>query len=164
MFLVQGNCQVNHFFSKKVAKAIVISTVQTNISFKAIVKSIVLPKFFSRQLSTQLFGEHLFNFFVCQLLWFLGWFWSIMVNFGTFWSIIGNFTGFEFILVTSSVFLLNFWSIICHFLSNFWQFVPQFFYKIFCQFKYLLNYCWKSIIQSIIFSIIAWCGLVEPGF
>ena len=30
----------------------------------------------------------------------------------------------------------------------------------FCQFNYLLKYCWKSII----FSIIALCGLVEPGF
>ena len=34
----------------------------------------------------------------------------------------------------------------------------------FCQFNYLLNYCWKSIVKSIIFLIIAWCGLVEPGF
>ena len=67
-------------------------------------------------------------------------------------------------LVTFSVFLVNFWSIICQFLSNFWQFFPQFFYKMFCQFNYLLNYCWKSIVKSIIFSIIAWCGLVKPGF
>ena len=67
-------------------------------------------------------------------------------------------------LITFSVFLVNFWSIICQFLSNVWQFYPQFFYEMFCQFNYLLNYCWKSIVKSIIFSIIAWCGLVEPGF
>ena len=41
---------------------------------------------------------------------------------------------------------------------------PLIFYKMFCQFKYLLNYCWKSIVKPIIFSIIAWCGLVESGF
>ena len=34
----------------------------------------------------------------------------------------------------------------------------------FCQFNYLLNYCWKSIVKSIIFSIIAWYGLVKPCF
>ena len=88
-----------------------------------------------------------------------------MVNVGQLWSIIDNFTWFElFFLVTFSVFLVNFWPIICQLLSNFWQFFSQFFYKMFCQFNYLLNYCWKSIVKSIIFSIIAWCGLIEPGF
>ena len=59
---------------------------------------------------------------------------------------------------------MNFWSIICQFLSHFWQFFPQFLYRMFCHFNYLLKYCWKSIVKSIIFSIISWYGLVEPGF
>ena len=33
-----------------------------------------------------------------------------------------------------------------------------------CQFNYFVNYCWKSIVKSIIFSIITWSGLVKPGF
>ena len=121
----------------------------------------------SRQLSSQLFGEKLSNF-SCQFLWFLGRFWSIIVNFGQLWSIMVNYRYFYMILnvflVTFSVFLVNFWSIICQFLSNIWQFVPQFLYRMFGQFNYLLKYCWKSIVKSIIFSIIAWCGLVKPGF
>ena len=87
-----------------------------------------------------------------------------MVYYGQLWSIIGNLHDFLLFLVTFSVFLVNFWSIICQFLSNCWTIFPQFFYKVFCQFNYLFNYCWKSIVKSIIFSIIAWCGLVEPGF
>ena len=34
----------------------------------------------------------------------------------------------------------------------------------FCQLNFLLNYCWKAIVKSIIFSIITWSGLVERGF
>ena len=56
----QGNCQVNCATKKN--------------CFKAIVKSIVLPKNSSRQLSSQLFGEKLFSF-VRQLL-------SFSVDFG----------------------------------------------------------------------------------
>ena len=33
----------------------------------------------------------------------------------------------------------------------------------FCQFNYSHKYCWKSIVKSIFFSFIAWCGLVESG-
>ena len=72
---LQGNCQVNSFSKNFV---------------KAIVKSIVLQKNSSSQLSSQLFGEKLF-YFLCQLLWFFGRFWSIMVNFGWLWSIMVNY-------------------------------------------------------------------------
>ena len=73
----QGNCQVNCTTKKFLQGNCQVNSVSANF-VKAIVKSIALPKYSSRQLSSQLFGENLFNF-LCQLLWILGRFWSVMV-------------------------------------------------------------------------------------
>ena len=85
----QGNCQVNCATENSLRGNCQVNYFSKNF-FKAIVKSIELPKNYSRQLSSQLFGETLFNF-VCLILWFLGQFWSIMVGVDRLWLIVVNY-------------------------------------------------------------------------
>ena len=69
---------------------------------------------------------------------------------------------------------MTFWSIICQFLCNFGiyfilfflstQLFTQLLLEVKCQGNYLFNYCRKSNVKGIIFSIITWSGLVESGF
>ena len=88
----QGNCQVNCATKKILQGNCQVNSFSKNF-FKAIVKSIVLPKNSSRQLSSQLFGENLFNF--CMSIFVI--FRLILVNYGKFCSIMVNYRSFYLI-------------------------------------------------------------------
>ena len=97
----------------------------------------------------------------CLILFNNGQIWPIMVNHGQLYVILVNFSCFF------EKFLVYFWWIVSQLYFNslvIFDSFSHFFLKDVCQIKYLLNYCWKSIVKSIIFSIILWSDLVEPGF